>query len=132
MRGIEDFARLAAWSTTLAATAAVFLQLFLKRYANPRELRSFPTRRSSDLAYDEANGNTGPIRVGAGLEACVSSNLRVKAHILSTGTVKNGTTATTVTITSSNSGVAAVSPYDTTTVGSGSTVVTIPAGTFYA
>jgi hypothetical protein len=58
--------------------------------------------------------------------------VRVEAYNPSTGQTTNLTAATPVTVASSNGAGVLVSPSDTTTVGTGSVVVTIPANNFYA
>jgi hypothetical protein len=117
----------------VSATIPGFLQSGGTSYTNPRSVTISGSALRFFYAYTETNQvYTEAIRVGAGLEACAGANVRVEAYNPSTGQTTNLTAATPVTVASSNGAAVLVSPSDTTTVGTGSVVVTIPANNFYA
>src|SRR6185437_13309193 len=120
-------------TTSVSAAIPGFVASGGTNYTNPRPVTISGTALRFFYAYTETGQpNTETIRVGAGLEACASSSIRVEAYNPSTGNTTNLTAATPVTITSSNAGAVLVSPDDNVTVGTGSVQVTIPANSFYA
>jgi len=124
---------LAAGTTTVSADIAGFVRSGGTSFTNPQMVTIAGSALRIFYAFTETGQDyTEAIRVGAGLEACSSSNIRVEAYNPSTGQTANVSAATTVTITSSNAGAVLVSPSDTTTAGTGSVQVTIPANSFFA
>ena len=112
---------LAAGTTSVSASIPGGVQSTGGSFPNPQSV----TVGGTSLRFNASAGD--PIRIGAGLEVCQNGNYSVQAYDPATNQVVNVTSATTVTIASSNGTAVLVSPSDTTTVGAASTTVTIPA-----
>ena len=112
---------LAAGTTSVSASIPGGVQSTGGSFPNPQSV----TVSGTSLRFNASAGD--PIRIGAGLEVCQNGNYSVQAYDPATNQVVNVTSATTVTIASSNGTAVLVSPSDTTTVGAASTTVTIPA-----